>query len=589
MSTIQKSYLYKVYRNGIYLGNLPYVSSDFTYNWDINTAGVQLQVICNISPDVTNQSPPYLTEEDGSTILTTEDGLYLTTDSVAEIVSAGETAGNFLFRNGNQVKVYEISSNNINGKIVFQGTIERIEADFGGDSDQTSTDEQIQLLVYSDGQDLNNYVVPGSDADTLDQSQTTFDDADTAWDLCEVGFITQRLAQTFVVGAGVTNLHSISVRLTGDTTGTQPVVINLWLSTSVGVGSPLGSVSFVPAPFSSGFNNYTISFPTPIPVTSGETYAFELSAPLSDLATGPQVSSANTNAYANGGMYTQYATNPWRAATASDNTTPDDLYFQTYYSSYSVNNTFSSEDPSAILKTIIDSYVAAGGLIDYDTGTVDTTGVSATYTFSLASIFEAIQTCLALSPFNFYWYVDLGTDTLYFKKASTSADITLTKGKQINALALVMTTENIVNLEYFSGGKTGVTNLFSQYSDQASIQAFGLRLSRQSDNRVTVQDTADILGAAYIDENKSEQFQTQVTILDSSMDTTVFKPGLNIGFAGFGTFVDALVMQIVQIIYKPEQVTLILGRIPPRTNRTLQEAANAINALQTIDNPSAPS
>lgn len=580
--TVQKNYIYKVYRSGVYIGNIPNVTSDFSYTWSINTSGSTLQVVSATSADISDQAPPYLTTEDGK-IITTEDGTYITTDTVPENVGTGDTVGNIIFRNGNQIRVYEVGENNLNGKIVFRGTIERLEINFGGDSDQLSSDESITVLIYSDGQDLNNGVVPGSDSLFIDQSQLNQSDFIYIDDIPP--------AQSFIVGVAITNVAAVNIMLSVES---SPYPVTAYLVR----GNP--TIAYKTAALatttltitSTSASVYQFVFPLPAESIPGDTYTVILDGTSSGtLGDGSHILAyfSDTHDYADGGLFLltyDSSGNPSRWIGPANQS----MYFETYYSDYTVDNTFTDEDPSNILKSVIDSYVSAGGLINYGSGTVDLTGATATYEFSLSSTYNAVQKCLDLSPFGFYWYVDLGTDILYFKQVSDDADIKLTKGIHIDALNLVLTTENIANLEYFSGGNAGSgPNLFKQYSDQTSIQTFGPRLSLQSDNRVTSGGTADILGAAFIDENKDEQYQTQVTVADSSLDTTLLKPGQNVGFNGFGTFIDSVVLQIVEIYYEPEQVTLTLGRIPPRVNSTLQQATNDINALQTIDNPSAPS
>lgn len=602
MSTVQKSYIYKVYRDGTYLGNLPNVSSDFSYTLGINTAGTTLSITCNISPDVSANDLPYLTTEDGK-ILTTESGLLITANHPTEIMVTGNTPGTFLFRNGNKVKVYEVSKNNVNGKVVFRGTIERIEADFGGDSDQLSNDEQIQLLVYSDGLDLNNYVVPGSTALFPDQTQSTADIADDNWSgsgNSSTAGVFIWSGQSFQTGVGVTNLAAVKVK--ANIWNTNPFTMEIYNTPSDALPfsgvTPLGSTTLTlnGSGDNTTVNDYTFIFPTPLAVLPITNYCFVIK-PASTANTADDTASfvdGGSDLYANGtafnvvklALYPTGAILPFLTASSA----ADDLYFTTYSSNYSVDATFTAQDPSIILESIVNTYASSGGLINYSAGTVDLTGISTTYTFSLSTIYNAIQTCLALAPFGFYWYVDVGTNVLYFKNASNVAEVTLIKGVHISGLSLVMTTENIVNLEYFSGGNSGSgPNLFKSYSNSTSVSNYGVRLGLESDNRVTLSSTADTLGDAFIAENKDEQQQTQVTLLDSSIDTTTLKPGMNVGFGGFGTFIDYLVLQIVEIIYEPEQVTLSLGRIPPRMHNTLQAAANAIAALQTIDNPSAPS
>ncbi|MDL2342314.1 MAG: hypothetical protein QFB87_04535 [Patescibacteria group bacterium] len=252
--------------------------------------------------------------------------------------------------------------------------------------------------------------------------------------------------------------------------------------------------------------------------------------------------------------------------------------------------TYSTADPSnGMVKPAIDSYTAQGGLVKYTAGSVDATGLAISYTFNTASIYEVITTALSLAPSSFYYYVDLGTDVLYFKNTASTPDFTLTNGKHINALTIIATIENIKNTVYFSGGATAGVNLFSVYKGNSSITLYGQRLDRRSDNRVTIQATANAIGNNAVSSQQAEQYQTTVTILDTTMDITKFKPGQIVGFNGYGTFVDTLTAQIVRVEYTPSAATLTLGILPPSLNPDFEKLTRGLIAQQTVNNPSTPS
>ena len=97
------------------------------------------------------------------------------------------------------------------------------------------------------------------------------------------------------------------------------------------------------------------------------------------------------------------------------------------------------------------------------------------------------------------------------------------------------------------------------------------------------------MAEADVAENKDEQYQTTVTVVDQTMDTTTLKPGLVIGFNGFGTFIDNLQAQIVRVDYAPEEVTLTLGLLPKRLTPQFEKITRGLIGLQTVDNPTTPS
>jgi hypothetical protein len=243
-----------------------------------------------------------------------------------------------------------------------------------------------------------------------------------------------------------------------------------------------------------------------------------------------------------------------------------------------------------MLAPIIDDYNLRGGRIRYETGEIEATGLSLTYTFNTASIYDALKAVKDMAPNGFYYRVDLGTSLLEFKQASATPDFVFVKGRHINRLDLVLSIENVKNDYLFSGGDAGGgVNLFRQYQNQESIALYGVRLDRKSDNRVTVTTTADAIGESFIDERSEEDNQTTVTIMGTVMDITLLTPGKMIGFAGFGTFVDNLMLQIVRREYTPEAVTLSLGVLPPRLSPVVEQLMRGLLAEQTVANPTAPS
>src|SRR5436309_4718659 len=109
----------------------------------------------------------------------------------------------------------------------------------------------------------------------------------------------------------------------------------------------------------------------------------------------------------------------------------------------------------------MDAYALEGGKISYNASSIDATGLSLSYGFNANTVFEGVQAMLSVSPNGFYWYVDLGSNILYFKKANTVADIVLTKGKHLNQIEIVATTEYVVNEAYFTGGVVAGSNIYT--------------------------------------------------------------------------------------------------------------------------------
>lgn len=573
-ATVPKRYLYKVFTSaGQYLGNLPNVISEFTYVQDINTAGTNINIECGVSADTSILATQHLLTEAGD-FLTDEAGNRLVTESQTPVVSIGASTDQTLIKNGNKLVVYEYSTYYPNGLAKFSGRIEHWEAGFGGEGGF----ETIKLLAYSDGSDLDNYIARGSPyAYTIDQSLTSANssvvdstDAFAGWN---------RYGQTFIVGPGVTNLGALSVMLLG----TANVTVSLY--TSPTSTTPLASATQAISTVTN--TEIQFGFTAPVTVTPGAQYFLTVTVAAGqsiqvwiqntgDLYAGGQAYNSNYGGGSGGGTWTPM--------------TNQDLYFRTWSSLGSTTGTYTSQDPTnGMLIPIVQDYQLRGGVVIYDSTTIDATGLSLTYTFNTNTIYEAIKAVLTMCPNGFYYYVDLGTNTLYVKQTSTSADFTFTKGKHINELTIIASIENIKNQVYFSGGAVASVNVYVQKQSNTSVALYGVRLDRQSDNRVTDVGTAGTIASGGVSKQKDEQYQTTVTILGSSMDTNLLKPGKVIGFNGFGTFADRLTSQIVRLEYHPDYVVLGLGILPKRMTPEFEKITRGLVAQQTVANPTAPS
>ncbi|MBS4040421.1 MAG: hypothetical protein KGZ81_07460, partial [Flavobacteriales bacterium] len=262
---IQKTHLYKMFAGGQYLGLLPNVTSEFGFSQDMNTLGTQIAVEVGVSADTSNlAATDTLLEEDGD-VLQTEDDEDLTTEGAVNLVGVGVSTET-LIRNANRLEVWEYSKYHPNGKRMFIGTVERWEAEFG------TGKEGIRLYAYSEGQDMNNYLVTGSPY-VNDVSQTT-QTANTVIqnNIGGTGTYSQ-FGQTWEVGASVTNLGAIDLMLDGQADVTVKVYSSV--PTNPTSGTPIGVTTV--AVDTTGPEVVQMAFSTPITTTPGATYFFAAS------------------------------------------------------------------------------------------------------------------------------------------------------------------------------------------------------------------------------------------------------------------------------------------------------------------------
>jgi hypothetical protein len=559
---------YKVYsRDGDYLGLLPKVTSKFGFAQDINTAGSQIVVTCGkfVTNEVT--ASPLLTE--GGDIITTEDDLPIMATSTELLVTTGNSPDNAIFKNSNRVKVWMYNSYYPNGKLMFSGQINKIEFKYGG------ADPTVKLTIYSDGLDLNNYIARGYPfAYTNDVSQAT-QNLSLVANFTYPGWTTY--GQTWVTGAGVTNIGSIRLMLKG----TADVTVSVYDGPNGNLlGSSTKAVSVGAA------TAIDFDFPSLIPATPDTEYFFAIW-----LNTGQTINvyMYNPGPYASGNAWQSDYSGGSGGGSFYSGTA--DLYFVTKSGVPTTTTTYTSDDPvSDMAHGILLDYNSRGGYITE--GDFEATGLSLTYTFVVATILDAIKKILELCPSGYYSYTDLGTSQIDIKQMSVTPDFTVVRGRHITELNLALTIEQVKNYLLLSGGDTGGgVNLYREYTDTESASAYGIRTSTKSDNRITLSATADAIGDSFTEENADEVQQTTLLVKDTDIDITMLVPGKTIGFKNFGNFIDDMVLQIVrrEPNFSDGVVSLTLGRLPVRMNDEVQRLSREMLNEQTINNPSAPS
>lgn len=561
---------YKVYsREGRYLGELPRVTSKFGFAQDINSAGSSITITCGefVKNEVT-VSP--LLDESGD-VITTEDDEPIYTTATDIVIAPGASPDEAIFKNSNRIKVWMYNQYYPNGKLMFSGQVNRVGFKYGGDY-------TVRLLVYSDSLDLNNFIARGYPFSyTNDVAQETQNGYATCTQDAgiDVGWV--RYGQTWVTGPAVTNVGAISLLLAG----TANVTLSVYDGPN---GNLLGSITRYVN--SGGPEVVQFEFPSLIPVSSSTEYFWAVSV---GKGTAIQVYRNSSNVYANGTRYESvYAGG---SGGGLYNAITGDAYFITKSGTPTTTTTFTSDDPitDMVSNTLLD-YNARGGLIterDFEA-----TGLSLTYTFVVATIYAVIIKAIELSPTGFYAYIDLGTAEIDIKQMSTTPDFVVTRGRHVHELNLDLSIEQVKNYLLLSGGDTGGgVNLFRDYSDPVSQSNFGLRTVTKSDNRVTLNATADAIGETSLEESSEEIQETVLTVLNEHMDITLLTPGKTIGFRNFGNFIDDMVLQIVrrEPNFSDGVAPLTLGRLPIRATDGIQAIIRGLENEQTINNPSAPS
>ncbi len=277
--------------------------------------------------------------------------------------------------------------------------------------------------------------------------------------------------------------------------------------------------------------------------------------------------------------------------------------------------TYTSQDPSNVLKDILDRFSLAGGKLDYASGTVDLTGLSLSYVFNTVTFQEALLKVIELCPVG--WYLRVGADDLiYLKNKSLSATHTFTLGKNIEMYEPEKRIENIINTIYFVGG--GTPNYYKKYSDAGSVANYGVFAIKYIDEQVTTDAVSSVIANRIINTFKDPEVRVQIKVSDNNGDGYKASQGYDIESIKVGdtcqiknatskadtkwdeaifdidvfdydiTNSSSLVLQIMKIEYTPDNVLLELSNRQPDISKKIDDLNRAFVDSITKDNPSTP-
>lgn len=571
---VERKHIYRVYSDGVYLGTLPNVQSDFLYTQEINTGSAELEIQISQSLDTASESVEYIETESGE-IIYTEGGLPITTEGSTEIV--GENGSGLLIANNNDVYVYEISDDDPNGVLVFAGYISRWS------SNMTTSSDDITLTVISYGKDLKDYVF-GNSAFAIELTQATYDDLWLGGTQAQTDFYVHNIIGQSFTGLSFT-LTKITVRaaLGNVVLGIYPTSATITLK--VYSGDPLGSYTLLATTSAlvtsiyPTFDLVDIVLGTGITLSSTTNYFFTMQ--FSDYV---NISFMSGNPYANGTNYLGKSPSGWLTIE-----TGYDLAFYLYSGTLLTDAIFTAEDPSDIVREAIDGYQTQGGIVTYSGSSITNTGLSIDYTFITATVLEIIEKARELASAGYYWFVDPATQLLTFKPTPPTATHKFLLGKHIEELSIDASIENIINVVYFTGGPVAGVNLLKKYTNIPSLSENRLNMQKLNDNRVIDDATAFALADALMDENASEVFLSDVIINAETYDIDSINLGETVAFGGFNNFVKDQILQITRLRRGTDFVSLKLGKLPIRLDSYVEQLKRDLDKQQTLDNPDTPS
>lgn len=175
---------------------------------------------------------------------------------------------------------------------------------------------------------------------------------------------------------------------------------------------------------------------------------------------------------------------------------------------------FYSQDPSSILSTLVNQFnTTVSGVTQFSTN-IDQTGTSVTYSFNLVTYKQALDKILELAPRN-WWYAVDADGTIQLHDRQYAAKHNLVVGLHIDSIEPFKNIEDIKNVVYFVGN--GIQRV---YRNSSSIIQYGEKAEVLQDYRVSLTDTADIIGNAYLLSHAFPEVRTRLTVLDNNGDSS---------------------------------------------------------------------
>lgn len=462
------------------------------------------------------------------------------------------------------------------GRPLFTGYISRWLLEYGGKENITAN-----LLTHS--QELRNIML--ETVDTVASSFTTDDGA--TYGIAGLGADDYlELGQTFQV-ASTTAVPKIRLKGAPWPAGTT-VTMELRTGGTIGGGTLLGTSTVILDSGNDPGNMLFIDFlfdeqPS---LSAATTYHFLLSTP--DSKTGGNVIypisflANSAGGYASGSLFYNKKADP----TFVDSS--DDLWFEVYKAGGSTTVTFNSMDPALMYIRVIEFARSRGARVNYSTETIEPTGTVASFTFKTNTCDEALEQILKLCPADWYRWYDFGTNMAHLHPRPTTPSKYLIKGRNISSYKIGRNLEELENEAWFSGG--GSPALFIKRSDTASRTEWRRGLKKLSDQRVTDSTTATLLSDSEIDRYNEPQYAGQAGYKgDDSTAIEDMELGELLGHQAFGSFVDALSLQVASIDYAPDLLTLELDTLLPKVNKRVEDIRRNLDTIEQENNPSSPS
>lgn len=595
-----KMYQFKAYDEGTFLTEWRDVTNEPEFKLQINTLGTSMPINLGRNLDNFEPVPEQLLDESSDDFLTEDGDTLIGYSGTSNSIGTGSDAdvnydinvnayyGGYdylITQDGEELVTQDYEMLYVvdgapEGRSLITGFVSKWRTGYGNDEAVNQT-----MLTY--GWELNQTILETTATTPIDLTASTGSFGLAAPD--GVASTYHTLVQTFTAPStgklsGVTLYLSrgISDGVVNKIGGTGGAVTVTFYAGATATGTPLGSVT-VTVPNWTNTNNpstvepYRFDLADYISLTNGSTYNFKVTVGRAKSFDYP-IYVQNATAYS-GGAATH--TND------SGSTTSGDVRFAATYASGITTVPFASADPSTVMRYIVDFAASKGCHIQYTDDSIDDTGTVVTYQFNTNTCGEAINKVLELAPSDWYYYIDPSDNTLYFKARPETPDHTFTLERDIAEFSIERDMENIVNETYFSGG--GDPALFVKNIDQISQDDWRRGLAKLSDNRVTDATSANTISLGHIERYSEPVYKSKLVVASAVYDIETISPGQLVAFRGFGNFIDELELQISEVQYNRDTVTLTLGTLRPAVPKRLEDLRRNLDVIEQQNNPTIPS
>lgn len=177
-----------------------------------------------------------------------------------------------------------------------------------------------------------------------------------------------------------------------------------------------------------------------------------------------------------------------------------------------------SEDPSAIMRDVIDQYRATkSGTIQYTASSVDDTGTVVSYTFNSVTIREALDKVIELAPEGWYYRVDPDGEIHFHEQNGSNAVHSLNIAKHIKSIRSSQDMSRLINTVYFVGGTPiGSPQIYQKKETNTSSALYGEWEVKQVDLRVTLDSTAETIMDNILDERSQPRIVFDIEVVDNN-------------------------------------------------------------------------